>query len=180
VEKVLDTLRAVMATRTAELHSPLQKAEVEARLTAAIDSRWKPFGSKPVVGVVRESRVWFRQRPGKLKNSFQTVMFAQIEPEGAGTLIRGRSGMAPAAIMFIIAFQGVGVAMLLISTAIALTGQLDGQGPPWWNWLPPLGAVFLLCIGVAMGVLGRHIARHEHDFLVDFLARTTEAEVVER
>jgi hypothetical protein len=180
LEKAIDILRSVLATRTAELHSPLQKDEVEARLTAAIDSRWKPFGSKPVVGVVRESRVWFRQRPGKLRNSFQTVMFAQIEPEGAGTLIRGRSGMAPAAIMFVIAFQGVAFALLLISTAVALTGQLDGRGPPWWNWLPPLGAVFMLVIGVAMGVWGRHIARHEHDFLVDFLAETVEAKVVER
>src|SRR5690606_5859567 len=106
------------------------------------------FGSRPVVGVVRDSRVWFRQRPGRVRHSFQTVMFAQIEPEAGGTLIRCRSGMAPAAIMFVIAFQGLAFAFLLISTAVALTGQLDGQGPPWWNWLPPLGAVVMLVVGV--------------------------------
>lgn len=173
-------LEGVLATETAELRSPLPRADVEQRLTAAIDSRWKPFGSRPVVGVVRDSRVWFRQRPGRLKNGFQTVLFADIREEGGATVIRGRSGMAPAAVMFLVAFVGLAAFLLVVATAVSLTRQLDGMGPPWWNWLPPLGALIMLATGVALGVLGRRLARHEHGFLVDFLAETTEAEVLKR
>ncbi len=177
---VVGVLRGVLATETAVLRSPLPKDEVEKRLKAAIDSRWRPFGSRPVIGVVRHDRVWFRQRPGRVRNSFQTVMFARIETQGSGTLIIGRSGMAPAAMMFLIAFTSVAALMAVIFTAVALTRQLDGMGPPWWNWLQPLAGLGFVAFGVALGVFGRWLARREHDFLVDFLAATTEAEVLRR
>lgn len=159
--------------RTATLRTRLDAEAVAANLAAGMDSSLAMFGQLPVVGDVNLTRATLRKRI-QYRNSFQTVVEAVYEPQGSGMLIRCRSRLHILTLI-VLGFWAVG--FLLISgnfAAAAVAGRVEGGA--WWVLMPiAFAALVFLMIWI-----GRWFARNEFDFLVDFIAQKTHAEVLDR
>jgi len=159
--------------RTATLRTRLDAEAVAANLAAGMDSPFTMFGHMPVVGDVDLTRATVRRRI-PYRNSFQTVVEAIYEPQGAGMLIRCRSRLHLMTTVML-GFWAVGFVLIAGNVAIAaLKGRVEGG--PWWILMPLL---FAACVLVLIWV-GRWFARGEFDYLVDYIAEKTHAEVLDR
>ncbi len=160
-------LRRLLGWREAALTSPLTPGECQRRLREVIDGRGTLFGNRPVIGSVGDGRASLRRRTW-YRNSFQTVLAVNLEADGSHTLLKCRSGMSP----YVVGFMGVWFAIVVLIGAVAGTAGVAVQGTPWIMAAAPL---FMFAFGAAMVVFGRYLARGEHDFLMDFLLKTTDA-----
>lgn len=169
------------------LWSALSPAECAARLAAAVDPEsslldaWaRATLEKPVIGSVKGASVRLRKRTELYRNSFQTYLTAELRPDGTGTAITGTMGLHP----FVWAFMALWFAVLTLVGGLAalmfvasfVAAPTVRQGASGW------GAVLILpgmlAFGIALVAFGRYLARSEAGFLVDFMVRTLDAEVV--
>jgi hypothetical protein len=144
--------------------SPFPKSECVRRFRAAVDAPWKWGGSSSVTGwtgigsVHARKRIWYR-------NSFQTVLTAQLRPAGEGTHVAVSTGLSWIVIVF------MGVWFSLVGMAVIATGFSSNPGMLYF----PAG---MLVFGVALVAAGRWFAREEAAFLTAFLIETLDLEKV--
>lgn len=115
------------------------------------------------------------------RNSFQAQLAARLRLAGTGTMIIGRVGMHPAVSVFMavwlgfISLIGIPATLTLIQSLVDGTAPpLNGSGNKWASLLIPPG---LLVFGACFFAFGHFLARGENDYLVDFVARTLDAEI---
>lgn len=150
------------SSESIEVFSPFCPDDCASRLDAAIDSEWKFFGSKPVIGRASESSLRLRKRIF-YNNSFQSILVATMRPEQRGTIISGTCGMRPVVrIGMLIWFAGVILIGLPVAFSMLRTHDSMGVAIP----------VGLLVFGFALIKFGRYLARNETRFLKDFLIQT--------
>lgn len=166
-------LSELFGGRTATLRTRLGAEAVAANLTAGMDSSLTMFGHLPVVGEANRTRATLRKRI-RYRNSFQTVVEAVFEPQGAGTLIRCKSRLHVLTLTVLAIWA---LAFLIISGKF-VGSALDGgvEGGAWWVLMPVVFAGFVFL----MIWIGRWLARAEFDYLVDYAAKLAEAEVLDR
>ena len=133
------------------------------------------FGSKPVLGHVTQTSVHLRKRI-TYRNSFQNMFSGAMRPDIGGTVITGnfsmnRFVMVTMAIWFC-GVVGFGGFISVTTTA----GFLSSSGPRGGNdWLAVVIPVGMVIFGVALVGIGRHLARHEAQFITAFLTQTLDA-----
>ncbi len=132
------------------------------------------FGGKPVIGSVGEAGFTLRKRIA-YRNSFQTLLKADVLSDGAGARLSCRVGMALATMLFVIVWMGL-VVVIGGGVVLALLSGGAGEVPVWSFAIVP----YLLLFGAGMLVVGRWLARHEGRFLLDFLCRELDARPDER
>ena len=157
----------VQVLKPIELTTLLSIDECVNRIDAAIDGNFTIFGSKAAIGSTSAAgfkirkRIWYR-------NSFQTILRAELVSEGAATRIRCSFGMA----WLVLAFMAVWFGMAGIFVVTALWGSLATSTPS------PAGFVIFLmpALGAVIVIVGRWFARNEAQYLVDFVCRTLDAQ----
>ncbi len=161
-----------MTSERLDLLSPYPPLECAARLTAAIDldrflSLSAAFGSKPIIGKVDESSLQLRKRIG-YRNSFQTHFTGTMRAEGRGARIMGTFGPHPATRIFLFFALGF-VGLFEIVTLASLFYEGFSNRDSAFLILVPLGLMGMM---YAIFRFGRFLARHEAQFIADFLRRT--------
>jgi hypothetical protein len=143
--------------------SPLKPQECRDRLSAELG---KPIDDhvRCLAGSVTESRLRLRVRNvyGHPGGSFQTLLYADMRPEGAGTRIGGTLGVHP--------FTRVTVLATLIFLAFVAFAIAFGEGTTG-KWFAGL-AIFAM---PAIIYFGLRAARDEGPFLTESLARLLDA-----
>lgn len=157
---------------TDELVSPLSLAECTAQLRAVVQSEWMIFGSSKVVGHVGEKSFRLRKRLHRMRNSFQTYLFAKLTSEGASTRLTCRSGPHPFVIVFMIIWFGGVTAGAVGTLGVGLRQAGSGTMPSAFLLIPWAMVVF----GIGLVGVGRRMARGERQFLLDFLRETIAAQ----
>lgn len=145
--------------------TPLARDEAVRRLQANVDSNWRFFGDKRVVGFVGEGSFALRVRIS-YRNSFQTNLRGRMINEAGGTRIRCSAGVHPA----VMAFMAVWFSFVALFTTVSVGAAIDGQGT-LFN-LIPFGMLFF---GIALVAAGRRFAHDELPALIAFLEETIEA-----
>jgi hypothetical protein len=159
-----------LARTPVEMTSSLAPDEIARRLTAAVDSDWVLFGSKPVVGRV-DKRTFRLRRRIKYRNSFQTFLFGTMVADGRATRLNCRVGTHPI------------VAVLMAAWLLAVGGLLIGALASASAGAGEIATLFLavpaamIAFGVGLVWLGRWLARNEQRDLVAFLKDTVEAKL---
>ena len=150
-----------------ELTSPLSRVEVVRVLRANVDSSWKFFGEKVVVGSIGASSFSLRIRL-TYRNSFQTVLSGRVMEDQGATRIRCHSGMHGFVIALLTMwFGGVLMALFALAPFVLHLDSLDLAAP-----LIPVGMGLL---GIGLVWFGRYLARDELGTLVAFLEETLDA-----
>jgi hypothetical protein len=139
---------------------------------------WPPLGRKPVTGRVGEAslqlvkRIWYQ-------NPLQTLMRGVFIEENGGTRVLCCFGVHPFVttmlllmLGFVLLWAGI-FAIAALASLVAENGPIKGVA--WLGLAVPPLAVGL---GVAMIKFGRFLARHEQQFLIDFLRHVIEARLV--
>lgn len=169
-DRVIAFVDDALARVPVAVTSKLDPAEALRRLQAAVDSEWTFGGGKEVVGRVGDDGFRLRLRIG-YRNSFQTYMFGAVQAEGRGARIVARTGMHPAAAVFITLWLSV----VGLGAAIGVAGLLQAQPDEAVQGLIILVPVGMFAFGIALVGIGRWIARNERARLIDFLERSVEA-----
>lgn len=169
-DRITAFLNDALARTPVALVSKLDRAEVLRRLQGAVDSEWTFGGGKGVVGRVGDGGFRLRMRIG-YRNSFQTYMFGAMQAEGRGTRIVARTGMHPAAAVFMTLW----ISVVGLGAAIGVAGLIQAQPGEAVQGLIILVPVGLFAFGIALVGIGRWIARNERARLVEFLERTVDA-----
>src|SRR5262249_51631815 len=129
----------VSARYAVELASPYSPAECAARLEASVDSPWRLFGGRPVVGSMSGDEFSGRKRSYLVRNSWRPYIFARLLPDGRGSRIAVRFGISPFTSVFMI-FWLAGVALITAAgLALLVRDRLSGVSDP--GWFVPLGGV---------------------------------------
>jgi len=156
------------------LRSPLAPDEVAARLKDQVSSAWALFNLRPMVGWVRERSMRVR-RTIFLRNAFQTNLSAEWEADGSGALIRCRYGLFPHVITYVAVF-------LLGAAGFAwypLMAMLNGTpAPDGASFL--FGTAGFLVFGAVLAMVCLWLARDDRRILTELVARSVEAEVIDR
>jgi hypothetical protein len=160
-----------------ELVSALPIAECGDRLAAAMDSRTRLFGKRPVIGRVADTVLHARKRIA-FRNSFQTSVTARLFEQDGRTYIDCRFAMDPL-VMAVLGAVAALVAITAIPAALAYLAGLaaaavdGGEAPPTALAIPPL---MLLGLVLLLG-LGRGAALGEREFLIAFIKQTIAADL---
>jgi hypothetical protein len=158
-----------------DLLAPYPPLECAARLTAAIDvdrflSLSAAFGSKPVIGNVSDTSLRLRKRI-RYRNGFQTHFSGTMRAEGRGTRISGTFGPHPSTRIFALLLLGMfGVFEVVALASLFQEGSSNRNGA-----LLALVPPGMMAMMYAIFRFGRFLARHEAQFLADFLRRTLTA-----
>lgn len=107
-----------------------------------------------LVGWVRGDRFRFTIRFPMFNNSFEPFFQGVIEPAPTGSRIRGRLGMHPLVLVFILVW-------IVFATALSLPAAISGfANPGAWQPSAPssLATILFPVFGVALWVFGRLIA----------------------
>jgi hypothetical protein len=164
-----------MASKSFDLISPLPRLECVRRLREMTDRVWKVFGGKPVIGYVGESSLRLSKRIMG-GNSFQDCLHATLVEEPDQTRLRCRVGMHPLVSAFIVVWFGGVLLMGGAMSAEIIADWLAAHDPiPPGRWLGIAVPLLMLGMGVAVVKIGKHLARDERVFLLDFLRRTIDA-----
>jgi len=151
-----------------ELISPRPLEECVARLQEAVGGM---FDNGPVIGRVDERSLRIRKRLQNAKNSFQTFLHATLERNGGATRISCRFGPHPLVLGFMVFWLVSAAAIGIAFWTLGLPSANGGQIPIIVRVMPFL----MMPMGLAMVFIGRYWARHERQFLLDFLRETVEA-----
>lgn len=152
---------------TVVIRSPLAPVEALTALSGEVDPLFTFFGKRPARGHVGAGGGWLRKRVNH-RNSFQSVMRFDVEPEGAGSRIICRIGAPWFARGFMILWMG---GITLIGGGITLSTIVSGH---YVLAVVPLG---MLLFGALLVVFGRWLARGDKPFLVDLVAGTVDGRV---
>ena len=95
-----------------------------ARIMAEIDSGWSLFGGRPVLGSVTGGRLRIFKRL-RYRNSLQTMLTAEIVPQGNDTLLRCQLG--PHNLGLVVYLVALAVSGLVAAAAVPTL--LDGPSP---------------------------------------------------
>ena len=168
-----------------EFFSPLSPVECQSRLSAAIDKeRWPTFsvlgffGSKPVQGWVTESSLRLRKRI-RYNNSGQIFFTGTMRQYGRGTLITGSFAEHPfVRVSTALWFGGMtlGGGILFIATI----GEMLFSHPRHGEWLGIVVPPVMLIFGSGLVKFCRFLARHEPEFLTDFIMTTLDGESISK
>ncbi len=163
-----------LARAPVTFETELGVAEVVRRLGDAVDRDWAFFGRKAVVGKVSADGFRLRMRIS-YRNSFQTFMFGTVKAGGRGSRIVARTGMHPAAAMFMLLW--LSIVAVGAATFVASLMQSPGDFGAGDGVIASLMPIAMLVFGVGLVGIGRWIARGERDSLIAFIEETAEAEV---
>ena len=163
-------LKSCLGYARDELIAPLSPEECVTRLNDKVGGM---FGDSPVVGSVGTRSLRLRKRLHNANNSFQTYLRATLNGEGKATRLSCRFGPHPAVVAFMLFW-------LVFATAIgiafvSLGGQAEGGDVPMAVRFMPF---LMLPFGIALFIGGRYWARHERQFLLDFLHETLDARLL--
>lgn len=164
----------LFTSRNATLRSPLSAEVCAERLGAVTDGLLSLMGTRPMIGSVNAQILSARRRLN-YRNSFQTVIHAELEPAGSGTTIRARFG----AMLLAKVFMALWLLMALLIGAGFFFAVVGGalQGVSAWGALFPF---LFVGFGVLMIVVGRWAARNDESILLEIVREATQATVVER
>jgi hypothetical protein len=156
---------------TVDLISPLSAEECVQRLRFKTAEGW----SGSVVGSVGETSFRLRKRIG-YRNSFQTSLYGKIIAEDGQTRLHCRAGLHP----FVRVFMTVWFGVVSIGCGAMVIRAIDllriGHGSLLSNgWQGAAVPFFMLGFGVTLIGAGRHLARDERDFLIDYVRRAVDA-----
>jgi hypothetical protein len=136
------------------------------------------FGTRPVIGRIRGTRLTARKRIW-YRNSFQTYLSAELTDHENQTLVRCGFSMHPFVIAFVaVWFAGAvfGGGTLFIQSLIRLISDPSrAPGSVWGGLAVPVG---LILFGAGLLAFGRWLACDEQAFLIDFV-RTAGASAVD-
>ena len=155
-----------------ELVSSLSIDRCRELLELGMDPPMTMFGSKPVIGDVKGSKLRARKRIA-YRNSFQTYLSARLIGQGQSTVIQYQFSMHPAVIAFMtVWFAAVilGGGGALVSSLLALVSHSSYRQPVAWPGI--LVPVAMLVFGCGMIAFSRYIARGERQFLITFICST--------
>lgn len=162
--------------------SPFSPAECAERLGSAIDregsilvSLSAYFGSKPVIGRVSAGSLRLRRRIA-YRNSFQSFLFATLEPAVRGTRITAEVKMHPFVRGFMFVWLGFVVffwGLSAFAVVASATGVVEVHGSH--GWLGLLAPLVMGAFGVGLVKFGRYLARDEERFLLDFVTGILDA-----
>lgn len=151
------------------MHSPLDQQTCVARLRAGVDSPWRVFGGKAIIGEVspRYASLRRRVRWGRL---FRVCLDVSILGTGSGATLICRRGLHPLAALLAGGWFGLLVAIVGLFSVFAVAGGLFER---YWPFLIIAPA---LLIGVVLAfLLGRGDPAKDHAFLIERLALMTDA-----
>jgi hypothetical protein len=163
---------------TFDLISPLPIAECIRRLRAATDSSFAMAGSKPVLGMVRETAIQLRRR-SYYRHGSQCWLSGKFTEDRGRTRLHCTAGMHPFVRVFLgywVACIFVGGGAIFVHTLRTIGGAQDPLPQNLWLGLivPPL----LLGFGLVLLVIGNTNFGDDPRFLVEFVARTIEGKEV--
>ena len=153
------------------MHSPLDQQTCVARLRAGVDSPWKVFGSKPIIGEVGPSYASLRRRV-RWRSLFRVCLDVSLLTDGGTTLIC-RRGLHPLAALLAGGWFGLLIAIIGLVSVFAVAG---GTFERYWPFL--IVAPTLLTGVVLAFLLGRGDPARDHAFLIGQLALMTEATAI--
>lgn len=151
------------------MHSPLDQQTCVARLRAGVDSPWKVFGSKPIIGEVGPLYASLRRRV-RWRSLFRVCLDVSLLTDRGATTLICRRGLHPLAALLAGGWFGLLIAAVGLFSVFAIAGGLlEG----YW---PLLIAPPVLLVGVMLAfLLGRGDPAKDHAFLIGELALMTEA-----
>lgn len=150
------------------MHSPLDQQTCVARLRAGIDSPWKVFGSKAIIGEVGPRYASLRRRV-RWRSLFRVCLDVSLLNEG-GTVLICRRGLHPLAALLAGGWFGLLIAIVGLASVFAVAG---GMLERYWPFLIVAPTVLT---GVMLAfLLGRGDPGQDHAFLIERLALMTDA-----
>ncbi len=151
------------------MFSPLDQKTCVARMRAGIDSPWKVFGKKPVIGDVGPLYASLRRRV-RWRTPFRACLDVSLVSRGDETTLICRRGLHPLASLMAGGWFGLVIAFVGLLSVFAVAGGLLEL---YW---PLLALAPILLFGVLLAFMfGRGDAAQDHDFLIERLALMTEA-----
>ena len=158
-----------------DLVSALPRAECVRRLRENVGSYWGIGSGHRVIGEVSGDTIRLRKRI-YYRNSFQPTLRGRLSdtPDG-GTRLRCEFAELPLMpVIVAVAVLIVLIAGMTISLAAKSGVQLHDV--PTAAIIAPLASLpFFVALGFGVVYIGRHFARDEPRFLIDFLIQTLEA-----
>ncbi len=152
---------------TVVIRSPLAPAEALTALSGQVDPLFTLFGKRPARGHVGAGGGWIRRRISG-RNSAQSVLRFEVEPEGSGSRIACHIGASWFSRGFLIFWMG---GIILSSGRATLSSLSSGQ------YLVPAVLSGMLLFGGLLVVFGRWLARGDKPFLVDLVVGTVDGRV---
>jgi hypothetical protein len=162
-----------MARTRVTVISSLPREDCVRRLREAIDGDREIFGKKPAIGRITDTSLRLRKRI-KGRNSFQTVLRAQVFQDSGRTRFECRFGMHPAVIAFMAFWFG---AVLTMGAAAAIEASGIAAAMAIAEPLVLLAPLAMVAFGIGLVSLGRYSSREHQQFLTDFLCATVEGRV---
>jgi hypothetical protein len=156
---------------TVDLISPLPAEECVQRLRFKTAEGW----SGSVIGSIGETSFRLRKRIG-YRNSFQTSLYGKIIAENGQTRLHCKIGLHPFVRVFLMIWFGgvsIGCAAMVIRAFDLLR---SGHGSfPMNGWQAFAVPFLMLGFGAVLVGGGKHLARDEQDFLIDYVRRAVDA-----
>jgi hypothetical protein len=150
------------------LRSPLAPSACAARLKAGVDSPWRLFGSKPIIGEVTPVYANLRRRV-RWRSLFRACLEVSLLGDG-DTVLVCRRGLHPVACLLSSGWFGLLVAIAGLTCVFAVAGGLLERYWPFFLAAP------LVCLAVVLAfLLGDGDPASDHAFLIERLALMTEA-----
>jgi hypothetical protein len=151
------------------LLSPLDRQTCVARLKAGIDSPWRVFGDKPIIGEVGPRYASLRRRL-RWQRLFRISLDVSVLGDGADTTLICRRGPHPLAALLAGGWFGLLIAVVGLLSVFAVAGGLFEDVWPFLIMAPLILVAFLLAF-----LLGRGDPGGDHAFLIERLALMTDA-----
>lgn len=158
-----------------DLISPLRRDECVRRLRERVDGTWTFFSLREVIGWIDEMTFKLSKRI-VYANPYQTVLRGTFVDESRQTRIQCRFGLHPSvrAGTLIWLALAVATACFVMWQAVSplLLGAPFARNPTLLDIVIPS---LVPCIGLAVVVIGRLLARGEQQFLLEFLTKQLDA-----
>ena len=158
------------------LHSPLAPVALATRLKEVVPDTIGPDTQAQVIGRGSEQSMalWY-YRP-RVANSFRLTLVATIAADRDGSVVAGRIGMARGVVVFMACWMA-----FVVLFGLTFGGLVVGLHAPRAMVAGFVGIPLAMsAIGVAMIAWARRIARQDRAAMLDFLARTIDARMIER
>jgi hypothetical protein len=140
------------------------------RLRSGMDSPWRVFGSRPVIGQVGYTHAGLRRRV-HYRQVFRLCLEVVLLEDGEHTRLECRAGLHPLVALFTVGWFGLLVAAVGLFTLFAIAGGLLEHF--WPLVLAPAALLALLAV-VFLG--GRNRAEEDQAVLINYVASRTDAE----